>query len=89
MFVVYKETVEVMGTPNTMPACNHEEADYRIMVHLKHAVDMGLQNFKIKTNDTDVIVILIGMIYKFPEGINIWASMGTGSNYSLYNINAI
>ena len=37
--------------------CNHEEADTRIIVHLSHAAQNGIERALIKTVDTDVVVI--------------------------------
>ena len=36
--------------------CNHEEADTRIMLHLKHCIQNGYRCVMIKTVDTDVVV---------------------------------
>ena len=42
-----------------LQACNHEEADTRMLIHLLDAVKCCL----IRTVDTDVIVILIGKLH--------------------------
>jgi hypothetical protein len=42
-----------------MESCNHEEADTRIFVHGKDALQRGAKNVLIRTVDTDVVVIVI------------------------------
>ncbi|KAJ8333969.1 hypothetical protein SKAU_G00412880 [Synaphobranchus kaupii] len=40
-----------------MAPCSHEEADTRIFVHARQAVEEGCKSILIKANDTDVLVI--------------------------------
>ena len=42
-----------------MRSCNHEEADTRILVHVRDALDKGGRSVFVRTVDTDVLVILI------------------------------
>ena len=37
--------------------CNHQEADYRMSLHLKHASDNIHQKAMIRTVDTDVVIL--------------------------------
>ena len=41
-----------------MADCSHEEADTRMMVHLKHALSNGAQTIAIDSGGTDVLIIL-------------------------------
>ena len=41
----------------------HREADTRITVHVQHALDKGRRQVFVRTVDTDVLVILIGLFY--------------------------
>ena len=43
--------------------CDHEEADTRIALHLYDAINRGARNVLVRTVDTDVIVILIGLFF--------------------------
>ena len=43
--------------------CNHEEADTRIFVHIKHAVVEGITSVMIKADDTDVLVIAVSVFF--------------------------
>ena len=75
-----------------MPNCNHEEADTRIVVHVLHALQQGVTTVQVRTVDTDVVVVLIGVFHKLllskPKA-DIWVAFGVGKNYRLYSINAL
>ena len=68
-----------------MLACNHEEADTRIVVHVLHALEQGMKSVLVRTVDTDVIVILVGVYAKLatiqPLAV-IWVAFGTDRNYT-------
>ena len=51
--------------------CNHEKADTRIVVHVLHALKQGKQAIYVHTVETDVVVIIAGMIWL---RLNIWAT---------------
>ena len=46
-----------------MQACNHEEADARILIHLQDALNNDATTCLLCTVDTDVIVIIAGKFY--------------------------
>lgn len=46
-----------------MPQCDHEEADTRIIVHVRHAFKGGSESVLVRTVDTDVVVILVGKFH--------------------------
>ena len=48
------------GPLEPMPECDHEEADTRVCLHLKDALEKSAQTVILRTVDTDVIVILVG-----------------------------
>ena len=47
--------------PSDMQRCDHDEADTRITVHVVHALNKGCNQVSIRTVDTDVVVILMGL----------------------------
>ena len=55
-----------------MPPCDHEEADTRICVHLKDAMEKGARKVFVRTVDTDVIVIITGSFLNFKECTLTW-----------------
>ena len=71
--------------------CDHEEADTRIALHLYDAINRGARNVLVRTVDTDVIVILMGLFYDINSSATatIWVAFGTGKNFRYYNINSI
>ncbi|CAH3138062.1 unnamed protein product, partial [Porites lobata] len=75
-----------------MPNCNHEEADTSIVVHVPHALQQGLTTVQVRTVDTDVVVVLIGVFHMLllsqPKA-DICVPFGVGKNYRLYSISAL
>ena len=75
-----------------MQDCNHEEADTRIVVHVQHALKHGAKTVQIRTVDTDIIVILVGVFYDLaviqPEA-DVWVAFGMGRNFGFHYINDI
>ncbi len=47
--------VSVDPSNPAMPDCNHEEADTRVVVHIVHALEQGMETIEVRTADTDVI----------------------------------
>ena len=46
-----------------MPECDHEEADTRILHHVKHALSQNMTFIQILSNDTDVVIIALGVYH--------------------------
>ena len=84
--VTSDEFVVTSRGSSDMQRCNHEEADTRIALHVQHALDKGCKRVFVRTVDTDVLIILIGlfhdMITSCPSAaILVWA-WGSTSNTS-------
>ena len=91
VYITSGQYVESMNSSRPMLACNHEEADTRIVVHVMHAlvVEQGMKSVLVRTVDTDVIFILVGVCAKLATiqpSADIWVALGTGKNYTLYSI---
>ena len=93
-----KELVTTVGTgvcanfsrdTSGLAPCNHEEADTRIMVHLVDAVHRGYSKVKIRTVDTDVVVLAISTCSKLPDGTELWIAFGTGKDFRYIPIHSI
>ena len=58
---------------------DHEEADTRLLLHLKHAILRGHEKAYIRTVDSDVIVISVTVFNELKElGLTeLWIGMGT------------
>ena len=64
-----------------MGDCNHEETDTRIVIHVNHAIMQGAKIIEIRTVDTDVIVILVGIFHELTlqyPSVDIWVAFGMG-----------
>ena len=66
-------------TSNLSP-CNHEEADSRMMLHIADAVNKGFQKVLLRTVDSDVVVLAVGIVAKLTIQ-ELWVAFGTSQNY--------
>ena len=92
VYITSEESVLTVCSSSPMPNRSHEEADARIVVHVLHALQQGLTTVQVRTVDTDVVVVLIGVFHKLllsqPKA-DIWVAFGVRKNYRLYSINAL
>ena len=75
-----------------MDQCNHEEADTRIVVHIRHALERGAETVLVRTVDTDVVVILVGKLHDllaYNQRAKVWVAFGMGRHFSIISINSI
>ena len=73
-----------------MNDCNNEEADTRIVVHVIDSLEKGFKKILIRTVDTDIIGILMGLYYSIRENYqaaDIWVPFSTGKLFHHYHIN--
>ncbi|KXJ25043.1 hypothetical protein AC249_AIPGENE29235 [Exaiptasia diaphana] len=63
LVVITDEENVSVSSDHTMPNCNHEEADTRLLAHVADALQRGSKEVSVRTVDTDVVVILIGHFY--------------------------
>ena len=70
-----------------MPDCFHPEADTRIILHVIDCIERGILRIYVRTNDTDVVVLLVAFMPDFldiRDDVKIYATCGVGSGkYSL------
>ena len=64
---------------SNLAPCTHEEADTRLMIHALDASLRGHQRIKIRTNDTDVIVLALSVVSTLPVD-EFWTTYGSGKN---------
>ena len=92
VYTTSEESVLTVCSSSPMPNCNHEEADTSIVVHVPHALQQGLTTVQVRTVDTDVVVVLIGVFHMLllsqPKA-DICVPFGVGKNYRLYSISAL
>ena len=82
--VLSSSLVETEG----LTSCNHEEADTRIFIHVKHASAKGLKKVLIRTVDTDVVVLAIAYARKL-ELQELWIAFGVGNHFRYLPIHKI
>ena len=58
---------------------NKEAADTRIAVHVQHALDKGHKQVFVRTVDTDVLVLLIGLFHDIIASYFIWIDSARGN----------
>lgn len=73
---------------STLAPCSHEEADTRMMIHAFHASLHGHRRIKIRTNDTDVLVLAISVASLLPLD-ELWISHGASKNLHYLPAHAI
>ena len=70
LFVTSNERV-LSNCGLSMSDSDHEEADTRLVVHIKDALTKGINNFVIASSDTDVIIILLSVYHKLRSDYDI------------------
>ena len=77
----YKDSVisSDQNVPNDLAPCNHEEGDYRSVLHAFHMSKKQLRNVMISTVDTDVVVIAVSSFKRMALN-ELWIEFGTGEN---------
>ncbi len=77
------DTIKQMGNPFTDDCQELVALDTRIMVHIQHAVDQGAKTLLVRTVDTDVVVILVGLYFQLVTNqqlCDLWVAFGMGKN---------
>ena len=75
-----KDAEVVSNSPvdlSSLCPCNHEEADTRIFVHVNDAASKGLQKIVVRTVDTHVVVIALGLFFEL-DITELWIEFGSG-----------
>ena len=83
--VVYKP---LRNDTSSLEPCAHEEADTRISIYVKDAVNENLSNFLIRTADTDVVVLAVSFLNQF-NGIELHFAFGTGKHFRYIAVHEI
>lgn len=81
-------TSTTMNVDSISPT-SHEEADGRLLLHVKHAVDSGHARILIRTVDSDVVVISISLFSQIQGIEELWIEYGCGKYRKLIPIHGI
>ncbi|XP_041473687.1 uncharacterized protein LOC121422601 [Lytechinus variegatus] len=76
-------------TTDGLQPCSHEEADTRILVHVKDAMNCGFKRAMIRTVDTDVVVLALAHFQDLPDIEQLWMAFGTGKDFRYIPIHEI
>ena len=72
----------------SLAPCNHEEGDYRVLLHALHMSQCGFEKVIVNTCDTDVVVIAVSSFHKL--GLSeLWIRFGTGKHTRFLPIHEI
>ena len=69
--------------------CSHEEADTRILLHKKDAMNAGYKDAIIRTVDTDVVVLAVAYFQDLENIGNLWIAFGTGQDFRYIPVNEV
>ena len=75
-----------------MQVCNHKEADTRIFVHVRDAVEHGAQKVLIRTVDKDVVIIAIveySNLCLIRPDVSVWMAFGMRKHFQYISIDTI
>ena len=90
VYVTAEEKVFSVCNGTEMGICSHEEADTRMLVHMRHAIECGHRKFRFVTVDTDVVVIIISNFHLLSNiadsPLNVSVAFGFGNNLKYFNI---
>ena len=83
----FDETVICNQPYNTsfIVPCTQEEADTRVFLHVQEMSRQGIWSIKIRTVDTDVVVIAIALFSRLNLK-ELWIELGTGNNKVFYPV---
>ena len=74
--VLSNNTIDLMS----LSPCQQEEADTRMMLHLRHSVEQGHTKAYLRTVDSDVVVLAVNF-FKELGFTELWIGLCTGKSY--------
>ena len=87
----HSEVVSNKSSFNTddLAPCSHEEADYRMILHVADMVKQNIKKIRILSNDTDVVIISLAFFHTIPDLEELWITFGTGKSKRFIPIHTI
>ena len=73
----------------TLAPCNQEEGDTRVFLHVLDMATKGIKSAKVRSVDTDVVVIGTSLFDKFGDLEELWVEFGVGKNKKWYPIHLV
>ncbi|EDO40140.1 predicted protein [Nematostella vectensis] len=83
IITTYEKSVRctVQRDTTDLSPCSHEEADSRVILHVKDAHDQGFTKIAVRTVDTDVLVLSVAVLPLLPIQPKLWVAFDTGANF--------
>ena len=72
-----------------LQSCSQEEADTRMLLHVKDAMNCGFKSVMIRTVDTDVVVVAVALFQGLPNIEQLWIAFGTCNDFRYIPIHEI
>ncbi|GFR72470.1 hypothetical protein ElyMa_002114300 [Elysia marginata] len=69
--------------------CNHEEANFSMLVHVTNAVHKRCKKIQIRSVDTDLKVLIVSTVSELGGGLKLWVAFGTGKAFRLIAVHEI
>ena len=69
--------------------CTHEEADYRMILHISDLVRNNFTKVRVRSNDTDVLAICTAYFHEIPGLEELWLAFGTSKSFRLIPVHII
>ena len=79
---------DITADMSCLSPCNHEEADTRIFLHAKDMVLKDFRKLAIRTVDTDVLIMSIGLFSNIGAE-ELWVDFGAGKDRRFFAVHEI
>lgn len=83
LLLTTKEQMVLSNKPTDLSSvspCKQEEADTRMILHLRHAAEQGHKKAYLRTVDSDVVILAVSLFHDL--GLSeVWVGFGTGKTY--------
>ena len=76
----------------SMSANDHQGTDSRMCINVDGALNGGVTIVLVRTVDTDVVVILVGIFHNLAQhypGMQLWVGLGKRKHFLYYRVNSI
>ena len=71
------------GPLHTLGPCSQPEADTRIFLHIKDAVNNGHRNVSVRSVDSDIVVLAVGLFNDLAPLEKLFVEYGTSKNFQV------
>ena len=69
-----------------LQTCSHEDADSRMLLHIKYTMNSGFKSVMIRTVDADVVLLAVAHFQGLPKVEQLWIAFGAGKDFRYISI---